>query len=279
MSSTHTVRREVLGPWSLDTSREFWEGFTPAALDSDQRSGALSTVFRVDADWSSAQVTVAQRGQVAELSVTGDGDLAAASEQTAWFLALDVDARDWPAVGDRDPVIGRAQQQLPGLRPCGFHSAYEAAAWAVLSQRVRMEQAATLRRRLITEHGDDGAFPAPDRLRSLDLDLPGRKADYLHAVADAALDGHLDTAHLRSLSSDDAIESVQSITGIGPFAAELIVLRGANAPDAVPSHERRLDAEVADLYGADRSIAEVSELWRPFRTWASVYLRALRERR
>ena len=23
---------EVLGPWSLETSRRFWEGFTPAAL-------------------------------------------------------------------------------------------------------------------------------------------------------------------------------------------------------------------------------------------------------
>ncbi len=41
-------------------------------------------------------------------------------------------------------------------------------------------------------HGDDGTFPAPQVLRTLDLDLPGRKAEYLHAVATAALDGILD---------------------------------------------------------------------------------------
>ncbi|NDZ92779.1 DNA-3-methyladenine glycosylase 2 family protein [Streptomyces sp. SID6673] len=276
---THTVRREVLGPWSLDTSREFWEGFTPAALTEEQRHGTLSTVFRVDADWSTASVTVTQRDKVAELSLDGDGDLEAAAEQAARFLALDVDARQWPDVGERDEVIGRAQQALPGLRPCGFHSAYEAAAWAVLSQRIRVEQAAHLRRRVIADHGDGGAFPAPERLAGLDLDLPGRKAEYIHAVADAALDGRLDTGRLRSMTPESAMDSVRSITGIGPFAAELIVLRGANAPDAAPTHERRLAAEVERLYGPDRSLDEVSELWRPFRTWASVHLRALAELR
>ena len=28
----HVAEFEVLGPWSLGTSRRFWEGFTPAAL-------------------------------------------------------------------------------------------------------------------------------------------------------------------------------------------------------------------------------------------------------
>lgn len=277
--STTIVTREVLGPWSLDTSREFWEGFTPAALGGTQQTGRLSTVFRVDADWSHARVTVTQREQTAEIEVTGDGDLEAAAEQTARFLALDVDAREWPAVGDRDPVIGRAQRGLPGLRPCGFQSAYEAAAWSVLSQRVRIVQAASLRATIIQRYGDDGAFPAPARLTDLDMELPGRKAEYLRAVAEAALDGRLDTARLRALDPSEAMTEVQEIKGVGPFAAELIVLRGANAPDCVPTHERRLNDEIAELYGPGKTLHEVFEAWRPFRTWASVYLRAGRELR
>jgi DNA-3-methyladenine glycosylase II len=51
-------------------------------------------------------------------------------------------------------VIADAQAQLPGLRPCGFHSPYKAAAWAVLSQRVRITQAAGLRDDLVARHGD-----------------------------------------------------------------------------------------------------------------------------
>ena len=64
-----------------------------------------------------------------------------------------------------------------------------------------------------------------------------------------------------------------------PFGAELVVVRGANAPDALPRHERRLDDEITRLYGQGRTLAEVAPAWRPFRTWAAVHLRALREER
>jgi DNA-3-methyladenine glycosylase II len=276
---THTVAREIRGPWSLTTSREFWEGFTPAALVDQDASSALFTTFLVEADWSRAEVSVCQRGSNASISVRGDGDLDQAAEQTARFLALDVDARGWVDVARRDPVIADAQRELPGLRPCGFHSPYEAAAWAVLSQRVRIVQAARLRDGIVNRHGNRGAFPTPQRLLSLDLELPGRKGEYLQAVAEAALEGRLECLALRSMDPDDAVRAVQEVKGLGPFAAQLVVLRGANAPDGLPTHERRLNAEIIERYGPGRTLDEVSAGWRPFRTWASVHLRALRERR
>jgi 3-methyladenine DNA glycosylase/8-oxoguanine DNA glycosylase len=88
------------------------------------------------------------------------------------------------------------------------------------------------------------------------------------AVAEAALDGLLDGAALRALDPGDAVQRVQQVKGLGPFAAELVVVRGANAPDALPHHERRLDAEIAERYGPGRTLAEVSQAWRPYRTWA-----------
>ena len=54
-----------------------------------------------------------------------------------------------------------------------------------------------------------------------------------------------------------------------------MVLRGANAPDAIPRHERRLEAVIDERYG--KALAEVSEAWRPLRTWAAVHLRAVSE--
>ena len=57
------------------------------------------------------------------------------------------------------------------------------------------------------------------------------------------------------------------------------MVRGANAPDTLPSHERRLDAEIAERYGPGRTLAGVSQAWRPYRTWAAVHLRVLREQR
>jgi len=160
-----------------------------------------------------------------------------------------------------------------------FPFPYEAAAWSVLAQRLRIAQAARLRAELIARHGQDGAFPPPHTLARLDLDLPGRKSEYLRAVAEAALDGLLDGVALRALDPHDAVQRVQQVKGLGPFAAELVVVRGANVPDALPRHERRLEAEIAERYGPGRTLAEVSEAWRPYRTWAAVHLRALREQR
>ena len=275
----HSTTTEVRGPWSLATCRRFWEGFSPSALRQQGADDGLRTVFRVDADWSRAEVTVTQQGSTARLVVTGDGDLDAAAAQTCRFLALDIDARGWPEVGERDPVMAEAQAQLPGLRPCGFHSPYEAAAWAVLSQRIRITQAAKLRRDLIDRQGEDGAFPAPAALRSLDLDLPGRKAEYLHAVAEAALEGQLDGLALRSAEPDQALLDVQKIKGLGPFAAELVVVRGANAPDVLPRNEGQLQAEILERYGDGQDAPELAQTWRPFRTWAAVHLRIMREQR
>lgn len=267
----------VRGPWSLATSRAFWEGFAPSALPTGDRPDELATVFRVEADWSRARAVVTQSGATAHVTVSGRGDLDAAAAQVARFLSLDVDASTWPDVTARDPVLSDAAARLPGLRPCGFHSPYEAAVWAVLSQRVRISQAARLRQDLIGDHGEDGALPAPQTLRALDLDLPGRKAEYLRAVADAALEGVLDGEALRAVEPAEAVAAVQRVKGLGPFAAELVVLRGANAPDAVPAHEPRLVAEVAERYGQDRRLEDVAQAWRPFRTWAAVHLRADRE--
>ena len=270
---------EVLGPWSLETSRRFWEGFTPAALAGQPAGAGLRAVFCAEGDWRRAQAEVTQAGDTARVVLAGDGDLDAAAAQVRRFLALDVDGRGWPEVGRRDPVIADARERLPGLRPCGFHSPYEAAAWSVLAQRLRIAQAARLRAELIARHGEDGAFPPPHALARAGLDLPGRKSEYLQAVAEAAVDGLLDGAALRALDPDEAVQRVQQVKGLGPFAAELAVLRGANAPDALPRHERRLDAEIAERYGPGRTLAQVSQAWRPYRTWAAVHQRALREQR
>ena len=277
-TSLETVHH-VDGPWSLATSKRFWEGFAPSALAPQDGDASIHAPFLSDTDWQRIEVVISQQEDTARIVVTGEGDLDAATAQVLRFMSLDIDGRGWPDVSDRDPVIADAQQRLPGFRPCGFFSPYEAAVWAVLSQRISMRQAASIKRRLADEHGDGGVFPAPAVLRELDLNLPGRKTEYLHAVAEAALDGALSGARLRALSANEALRQVQEIKGLGPFSAELVVIRGANFPDVLPENEARLSDEIVQQYGADASVASITEAWRPYRSWASVHLRALREER
>ena len=71
---------------------------------------------------------------------------------------------------------------------------------------------------------------------------------------------------------------MQTLAGIGPFSAELILLCGAGDPDAFPTQEKRLHRAMAAVYhpGGDPDLDDlqrVSDSWRPYRTWVALLLR------
>jgi DNA-3-methyladenine glycosylase II len=215
-------------------------------------------------------------------------------DQIARVLSLDVDGRAFPALADGDRVVAGLMAEFPGLRPVCFHSPYEAAAWAIIGNRVRMAQAALVKSRLAERHGRRVvvagrtlyAFPVPAVLRTV-TSFPGLsevKVERLHALAEAAGNGVLDAARLRGMPVDDALAKLCALPGIGPFSAELILPRGAGHPDVFPRHERRLHAAMAEAYGLGEGgsddierLAEIAEGWKPYRSWVALLLRARAE--
>jgi DNA-3-methyladenine glycosylase II len=285
-------RLEPSGPFSLAASTRFLEGFAPAGARPPSPAGHLHLAFAVEGSWAPVAVCLRQDDGGVAGSVEGDADLDAVRAQVSRILSLDVDGSGFPEIGGRDDVIARLQGRYPGLRPVGFWSPYEAAAWAVVSQRVRIVQAAAIRQRLAEElgpvvavHGQRLAvFPAPRRLAAAHT-FPGlspAKVERLRGLAGAALDGDLTGPRLRGGPADAALAALQRLPGIGPFSAELVLVRGAGAPDVFPSVERRLHDAMRTAYGlapgagVDELLA-IAERWRPYRSWASFLLRAGRE--
>jgi len=218
----------------------------------------------------------------------GDVDRKTVRQQVARILSLDVDGTEFAAVGRRDPVVGRLQRSYPGLRPVLFWSPYEAAAWTIIGHRIRILQAAGIKQRIAEQLGEGvdvhrerlHAFPAPQRLASMPSfrGLFGQKVEQLHDVARAALEGRLDGERLRSRPPEEALAELKSLSGIGDFSAELILVRGAGEPDHFPHTEGRLHQAMADAYGLDEiprieKLAEIAEKWRPYRSWVSVLFR------
>jgi DNA-3-methyladenine glycosylase II len=128
------------------------------------------------------------------------------------------------------------------------------------------------------------AFPSPARLASLESfpGLIGRKPEWLRSVAMAALDGQLDAARLRALPRETALKELKKLPGIGDFSSELILLRGACDPDAVAYHEPRLALAARDAYrlpgpATPEQLTEISDAWRPYRTWVTLLLRIQQE--
>lgn len=77
------------------------------------------------------------------------------------------------------------------------------------------------------------------------------------------------------MTHEDGLEHLQQLPGIGPFSAELILIRGAGNPDALPDHDTRLDDAIRSAYSTsdDTAIHQITESWHPYRAWVALLLR------
>ncbi|MDX6367582.1 MAG: DNA-3-methyladenine glycosylase [Nocardioidaceae bacterium] len=272
------------GAFSLRESAEFGFG----QRDAQRFDGVMRLAFVLDDLRTPVGVAVRQSGDSVTVDYDGTGDSDAVRRQVSRVLSLDHDARGFEAVGQRDPVVARLQAVAPGLRPPLFHSPYEAAVWAVLSARRPARQMAPVRQRLSEAHGtvfavagqELASLPTPQALVDVGSfpEIPDEKMARIRGVAEAALAGQLDVDRLVSLGPEAATADLQSIKGIGPFYASLVVIRATGLTDVLPVDEPMLRGLVTTLYRLDspctpERLAEIAEPWRPFRTWASVLIR------
>ena len=266
--------------FSLSAAADFAEGFPGTRVVADEEG--LQLAWAVDGDWRTVSVTLRQEGDrlLGELDGSHPRELTLrAKRDVERMLCLDVDVTEFVDLGRHDPVVRSLQDRLPGLRPVLFFTPYEAAAWSIIGQRIARRQAAVVMRRLADELGDGGAFPSPDRLSELPAPQHGlteRKIDQLRGLAAAAREGRLDRDRLRAMTPVEALADLQQLAGIGPFSAELVLIRGVGAPDVLPSVEKRFEKATRELYALadDVEIATVAEHWRPFRSWVAFLIRA-----
>ncbi|WP_133824345.1 DNA-3-methyladenine glycosylase family protein [Actinomycetospora succinea] len=289
MTAPPTTRvLEPLGPFDLERTRAFVGRWGPITRHTPSPDEPLRLTAPLDGDQRPAAFALRQAEpdgpvEVEIAGAEGAEDLALA--QVARVLSLDHDARDYPDVGRRDPVIGRLMAEHPGLRPTLFGTPYEAAAWGVVSARISERQAGLLFRRLAVAHGETltvagaevAAFPRPEALRELG-ELPGlgaEKVRRLHGVAEAALAGELEVERLRALGSDGARAALQRLRGIGAFYASLIWLRSCGVVDEWPDGEPRCRAALARRHGRhpDDPLDDLVDGLRPYRTWVALLLR------
>jgi DNA-3-methyladenine glycosylase II len=287
-TSSHTARLVPVGPFSLEAAATF--GFGPTEGQPLRFDGAMRLAFPVDGGSGYAGAVLRQSAADQEISVelqsTRTADPELALKQIARIISIDYDGNEFLGVGERDRVIAELQTRFPGHRPVLFHSPYEAAAWSIISARKPSATAARTRTAISERLGHSftlagqtvHAFPQPDALTDL-TNFPGldqTKARRLHKIADAGAELQADA--LKSRGPEDAFIYAQTLEGIGPFYASLIVLRAVGFADApLRIAEPRTLNYAAELYDTPQlsleHLTQLAENWRPFRTWATVLIR------
>jgi DNA-3-methyladenine glycosylase II len=101
-----------------------------------------------------------------------------------------------------------------------------------------------------------------------------QKALYCKLAARSIVEGRLDLDALESLDDDEARASLVSLKGVGPWTAEVYLLRCLNRPDAWPSGDLALQIaarEVKRLATRPTSseLDALAEAWRPLRAVAA----------
>lgn len=156
------------------------------------------------------------------------------------MLGLNVDLAPLRALARTEAALGALAEGLGGLKPPRYSSLWVTFASVVPYQQVSLESGVATMNRVIaalgTPHLVDGAvyygFPTarrvievePDVLRSCGLSTA--KVHTLRLIAERILSGELTEEQLASLPNDAAEERLRALPGIGPWSAQLVLLRG-----------------------------------------------------
>jgi AraC family transcriptional regulator of adaptative response / DNA-3-methyladenine glycosylase II len=205
-------------------------------------------------------------------------DLAPAVRRVRRLLDLDADPVAIDEVLSTDDTMGRLVAAWPGLRSAGSVDAAETVVRAIVGQQVSVAGASTVLGRISANLGEplpspvgDLAylFPSMERLAAAPtgaFPMPTRRADTIRRVAERIAGGTLmlDVG----IDREHVVEQLTAVTGIGPWTAQYVMMRGLGHPDVFLATDLGVRHAV-DALGIDASVADT---WRPWRSYAVHHL-------
>lgn len=143
---------------------------------------------------------------------------------------------------------------------------------SLASARVAFERLLALVRGLTPR-----AFLALDDASLRAAGFSRQKALYCRLAAQSIIEGHLDLDALESLEDDEARAALVALKGVGPWTAEIYLLRCLGRPDAWPSGDLALQIAARQVKHLDArpTPAELDALAEPWRPWRAVAARIL----
>jgi len=101
-----------------------------------------------------------------------------------------------------------------------------------------------------------------------------QKARYLVALAEEFERGALKGVRFSRLSDDEIIERLTAVVGIGRWTAEMFLVFSMRRRDVFPVDDLGIRKGMERLFGVSPvpAMIERAEVWRPYRTVASLYI-------
>jgi AraC family transcriptional regulator, regulatory protein of adaptative response / DNA-3-methyladenine glycosylase II len=204
---------------------------------------------------------------IARIEGSSPKSLRRVAEKVRLFFDLRANTLEIGSHLAKSAILKPIVKRHPGLRVPGSWDGFELAVRAMLGQQVTVKGATTLAGRLVARFGP----PRAEILASADLaaiGLPKARAESMSGFARAVCDGRI--GFDGTFSSEEMIGRMCELPGIGPWTANYIAMRALGDPDAFPASDLGL-LKAAGVSSA-RRLEEIAEAWRPWRSYAAMYL-------
>jgi AraC family transcriptional regulator of adaptative response / DNA-3-methyladenine glycosylase II len=183
----------------------------------------------------------------------------------------------------RDPILGHAVEQRPGLRVPGAFDGFELAVRAILGQQITVKAATTIAGRFAGAFGEaietphvalTHVSPTAKRVAAATVDeiaslgIIQTRARSILAIATEMESGRLvlePGAH-----PDAVLAQLVALPGIGPWTAHYIAMRALRWADAWPTGDIALRNALGRVTA--KRADELSQPWRPWRSYATLHL-------
>jgi len=152
--------------------------------------------------------------------------------------------------------------------------------FSIVSQQISMAAATAIFSRLLTALG--GGF-APERVIAaedatlLGAGLSHAKVRAIRGLAKQVEDGRLEVGKFRTMPDEEIESELVAVPGIGPWSAEMFMMRCIQRPDVFPAGDAGVRAALTTLDKLSvritpKAAKQRSQVWRPYRTYATSYL-------
>jgi 3-methyladenine DNA glycosylase/8-oxoguanine DNA glycosylase len=192
---------------------------------------------------------------------------------------------DWAAIAESlgtDPALASLIQAAPGLRVPGCWNGFELTMRAILGQGMTLKDATGLAALIVKSYGQrisnadvlTHLFPTPEILADANLAGLGLAKDIsetIHALARAVCSGMI--GFERAVDPDTFLTQLREIPGITSRTAQYVSMRALGNPDAFPIGDMGLLRSLGLKTSCD--LEERAKAWRPWRSYASMYLYSL----
>jgi AraC family transcriptional regulator of adaptative response / DNA-3-methyladenine glycosylase II len=216
---------------------------------------------------------------VARIEIADPQSLFLIVERVRAMFDLNADWADIVETLGNDPALREQLKAYPGLRVPGCWNGFELATRAILGQQITVKGATVLAGRLVSRFGRPfngprgltHLFPEPEVLADAELAIIGltaARAETIRALAHAVCGGKINFAGI--VDSEAFLSRLCEIPGIGKWTAHYVAMRAMGEPDAFPSTD--LGLLRAMNLTSPHELECRSEIWRPWRAYAAMYL-------